>query len=468
MLLGGAATVLLGAGAPVRLDAVAPAAARPHRARLIVVPAGRWLAGWATAPQSPGPGTRAAAGFRDQTIRQIVSTSFGGSVLRVRLTNVYGRRALTVGGASIAVQRAGAALIPGTIRPLTFAGRSSALIAPGGQALSDPVRLTVAPLGHLAVSLFAPGATGPATEHAQAEQVNYVAAGSRALTASAAAFTARTTSWYFLAGVDVRAPARARGTVVALGDSITDGVGSEVNADGRWPNDLARRLVAASAGLSIVDEGIGGNRLLTAAGCCGTDALARFRRDVLGQPGVRDVIVLEGINDIGSGASHDPSTAPHTAVTALQIVQGYERMIALAHGAGLRIFGATLTPFQGARYWTPAGEATREAVNRWILTSGAFDGVIDFAAAVADPADAQRLAPADDSGDHLHPDDAGYRAMADAVDLARLGATPPAGQLPQTSRATSTIISSLARSSSMVSRLPSSVEEKPHWGDRHS
>ena len=271
------------------------------------------------------------------------------------------------------------------------------------------------------MSLYLRAPSGPVTQHTQARQRNWVAAGGRTLDQSARAFFIPTQSWYLLSGVDVLAPRRDRGAVVALGDSITDGVGSPLDANARYPNDLARRFAArAGATLSVVDEGIGGNRVLDQTPCCGAGAVARFRRDVLGQPGVRDVILLEGINDIGQSQSRGPLTAPHTSVSALQIVEGYERIIAMAHAAGLRVFGATLTPFHGARYWTPAGEAKREAVNAWIRTSGAFDGVIDFAAAVAEPGDPQQLAPAFDSGDHLHPDAAGYRAMARAVDLAAL------------------------------------------------
>jgi lysophospholipase L1-like esterase len=249
----------------------------------------------------------------------------------------------------------------------------------------------------------------------------YVATGARAADAAAAPFVTRTRSWYFLDGVDVLAPTRDAGTVVALGDSITDGVTAPINANARWPDDLARRLAARRGPtLSVVDEGIGGNRVLNDSLCCGVDAVVRFQHDVLAQAGVRDVILLEGINDIGFSQSRDPLTSPHTNVSALQIVDGYAEIIALAHAAGVKVFGATLTPFAGARYWTPAGEAKREAVNRWIETSGAFDGVIDFAAAVADPADPEQLAPAFDSGDHLHPNAAGFRAMAQAVNLAQL------------------------------------------------
>ena len=204
--------------------------------------------------------------------------------------------------------------------------------------------------------------------------------------------------------------------MVAFGDSITDGVGSSLGADARWPNDLARRLDAlADPTLAVADEGIGGNRVLASARCCGASAEARFGRDALDQPGVRDVIVLEGINDIGFSAA-----LPGPGVSAAQIIAGYQQLIAQAHARSLKIFGATLLPFQGARPYTAAGEATREAVNTWIRTSGAFDGVIDFDAVMRDPADPLRLNPAYDSGDHLHPNDAGYQAMADAISLKML------------------------------------------------
>jgi lysophospholipase L1-like esterase len=200
------------------------------------------------------------------------------------------------------------------------------------------------------------------------------------------------------------------GAVVALGDSITDGTFSTVNANRRWPNDLARRLDARPGPtLSVVDEGIAGNQVLKDSGLAGVNALARLDRDVLTQQAARDVILLEGVNDIGASQA-----------TADQLIPAYEQIIAQVHARGLRILGGTLTPFKGAFYWTPAGEQTREAVNHWILTSGAFDGVVDFAAATANPADPQTFNPAFDSGDHLHPNDAGYQAMANAVDLERL------------------------------------------------
>jgi lysophospholipase L1-like esterase len=414
-------TAVVGAAA-TRLDGPGRAtASERHGPAAVHLPGEHWVAGWGASPQSPVASNLSARGFTDQTVRQIIFSSVGGAMVRVRLSNAFGAAPVHVAAASIAVQRWGAELVPGTVRPLSFAGRASVAIPAAGGVDSDPVVLHVRPGTHLAVSLYLSAPSGPATQHTQARQVNWVATGGRTRDLSARDFVTETQAWYLVSGVDLLAPRRDRGAVVTFGDSITDGVGAPLDADARYPNDLARRFAArGGATLSVVDEGIGGNRVLNGTACCGVAALARFRRDVLGQTGVRDVILLEGINDIGQSQSRGPLTAPHTPVSALEIVDGYERIIALAHAAGLRIFGATLTPFHGARYWTPAGEAKREAVNTWIRTSGAFDGVIDFAAAVARPGDPEQLASAFDSGDHLHPDAAGYRAMARAVNLGRL------------------------------------------------
>jgi lysophospholipase L1-like esterase len=380
------------------------------------VPAGRqarsrWVAGWSASPEFATARIRFAYGFDDQTVRNIVFTSAAGSMARVQFSNVFGHRPLEIGRAAIGQETAGAAVATGSAAPLTFSGRPSVVIAPGGSVASDRVRVAVRPLERLVVSVYLPHATGDPTDHATASQINYVAAGDHVLDVAPDAFTTQTTSWYFVTGVDVLTSGRDYGTVVAFGDSITDGARSLIDANARWPNDLARRLDSLQGPtLSVVDAGIAGNQILSRTRCCGTSGLARFARDVLSQPSVRAVIVLEGVNDIGAGRD----------VSAAQIIAGYQRLIAVSHAAGLKIFGATLTPFRGALYWTPAGEAKREAANAWIRHSGAFDGVIDFASAVADPLDPERIRPAYDSGDHLHPNDAGYRAMADAVSLSML------------------------------------------------
>jgi lysophospholipase L1-like esterase len=383
---------------------------------------GDWVTSWGASPQAAAPGTLAAAGFHDQTIREIVYTSAGGNLIRVRLTNAFGTSPLRIGHVTVAQAALGAAVVPGTIHPVRFDGRASVRIPPGAQVLSDPVGMQVGQEQELAVSVYLPGRTGQATLHWDAYQVNWVsAAGDHAAEAGSGAFVTPVAQWYYLSGLVVQSSG-ADGTVVTLGDSITDGVGSTVGGNARWPNDLAQRLAARPGPtLSVADEGIGGNRVLTASRVFGVSAEDRFARDVLDQAGVRDIILLEGINDIGFSAS---AANPDGVIIAARIIAGYERLIAEAHARHIRIFGATLLPFQGAGYYTPEGEATREAVNTWIRTSGAFDGVIDFDKVMRDPADPRRLNPVYDSGDHLHPDDAGYLAMANAVNLEMLLAPP--------------------------------------------
>jgi len=385
-----------------------------------------WVTSWGAGPQAAGRGTLADVGFDNQTVRDVIFTSVGGDPIRLELTNAYGASPLRIGRVTVAVAGPDGGLAPGTIYPVTYRGRASFQIPAGAQVLSDPVAMTVWPLQELAVSVYLPDETGPATNHVDAYQVNWASVrGDHTADAGASAFVVPTTSWYYLSGLIVRS-AGADGTVVAIGDSITDGVGSAVDANARWPNDLARRLDAVSGPtLAVADQGIGGNRVLTDSPSYGVSAEARFGRDVLDQPGVRDVIVLEGINDIGfspvvSYWSAGGMLRQGTAVGAAQIIGGYQQLIAAAHARGLRIFGATLLPFQGAGYYSAAGEATREAVNHWIRTSGAFDGVIDFDNVMRDPADPLRLNPRYDAGDHLHPNDAGYQAMADAINLAML------------------------------------------------
>jgi len=415
---------VLGAAVPLAVAAATAATARSATAAPASGTFGPgdhsvWVTSWSASPQVPVPGTPAAAGFDNQTVRNIVFTSAGGALVRLMLTNVFGTTPLQVGDVTVAVAGSGAAVAPGTIHRVTVGGSASFQIPAGAQVLSDPVAMRVAPLQDLAVSVYLPGQTGAATIHSDAQQVNWVSeTGDHAGDADAGAFTTQTQSWFYVSDVIV-GPSRVSGTVVAFGDSITDGFQSTVGANTRWPNDLARRLNALHGRtLSVANEGISGNRVLNDALCCGVNALARFERDALDQPGVRDIIVLEGINDFGfSAVPPNPVIDPVTDVSAAQVIAGYEQLIAQAHARGLKIFGATLLPFKGAGYYTAAGEAKRETVNAWIRTSGAFDGVIDFDTLMGDPADPLTLNPAWDSGDHLHPNDAGYQAMANAVNL---------------------------------------------------
>ncbi|HZC39373.1 MAG TPA: SGNH/GDSL hydrolase family protein [Streptosporangiaceae bacterium] len=370
---------------------------------------------------SPAALTR-ATGFADQTIREIVWASAGGQAARVHLSNTFGTRPVTFKRAGIAVSAAGPAIARGTSHWVRFGGHRSVTIQPGAEAVSDPVPMPVPAGTRLTVSLFTRGPTGPATYHSDAQQVNYVSGpGDHVGSRGGKAFVMRTRHWFFLDAVDVQAPAAAPGTIVAFGDSITDGVGSALSGNQRWPDDLARRMLTGPPGQvhPVVDEGIGGNRVLNDSPCFGTSALSRFVRDAVSRAGARYVILLEGINDIDLGhKAGRPCLGPASDPSAAQIIAGYQYLIAAAHAAGMKIFGATLTPFGGSGSDTPETEAKRLAVNRWIRTSGAFDGVIDFARAVCDPADPLRLRPAYDSGDHLHPNDAGYQAMADAINLA--------------------------------------------------
>jgi lysophospholipase L1-like esterase len=280
--------------------------------------------------------------------------------------------------------------------------------------LSDPVDLNVAPLGDLAVSLYFPGETGPPTTHATALHTTYIKEGD-VTGQTAIADAATTQSYYWLAGIDAMAPASSS-LIVAFGDSITDGARSTSETNHSWPALLAARLAAdkGTAKIAVSNMGIGGNRVLRDVS--GVSALARFDRDVLSQSGVKWLMVLEGINDIGRGA-----TAPAEAVTPDELIAAYKQIIERAHTHGIKVIGCTLTPYEGASYSRENGEATREAVNTWIRTSGAYDAVVDFEAATRDPDNPKRIRAGFDPGDHLHPNDAGYQAMADAVDLSIFG-----------------------------------------------
>lgn len=381
----------------------------------------RWVAAWtASSTRAPADGANcpARSGVADATVRNVVFPSAGGDRVRVRLTNVFGDRPLRVGRATIAVRGDGAALVPGTVRTLRFSGKTGATVRAGGLALSDPVALPVRAGRALAVSVYLPRATGPATQHPLALQDGYLAAGDRSVTGSGAAYATTTDCQLFADAVDVAAGPRVTGTVVTLGDSITDGAQSTPNTNRRWPDGLARRMQARhGATLAVANAGISGNEVLIDREpvTFGPSALHRLDRDVLGQPGLRDVILLEGINDIGGDAA-----------SADQIIAGYRKIIARVHAHGARIFGGTLTAFAGSngqyggQYGTAWGERQRLAVNHWIRASGAFDAIIDFDHATADPANPHRMAAKYDSGDHLHPGDTGYARMSTTVDISAL------------------------------------------------
>lgn len=378
----------------------------------------QWVATWAASQQAPEPPFVGAnpAQFSNQTIRQIVHVSAGGSTVRVRLSNEFGRTPLRVGEVRIAQQLAEASTLPGSDKIVTFGGRASVTIPAGAPLLSDPVEMPVAPLSNVVVSLYLPDAVPAATFHSLGVQTTYVSSPGNFTATVSLPVEATTTSWFFLSGLSVLADRRAA-AVVAIGDSITDGYASTVDANRRWPNLLAARLQARPdlRQVAVVDHGISGNRTLH--DFIGPNALARFDRELSGSPGARWVILLEGINNIGI-----PGAFGQTAeqVSADDIIAGHRQLIARAHERGLKIYGATLTPFEGTSfpgYFTAAGEAKRQAVNAWIRGSGEFDAVIDFDKAVRDPAHPTRMLAAYDSGDHLHPSDAGYQAMANAIDL---------------------------------------------------
>ena len=369
-----------------------------------------WVGTWATAPMAARNATPQTT---DTTYREIVHVSIGGPLIRIVFTNEFGTEPLIIGAAHAALSAGSGDIALTSANALTFGGSPTITIPAGGMAVSDPAALTLKPFDNLAVSLFIPAQTiSQISAHSYANQTSYTASGN---VVSAKTLTQPTPiySWPFLKGIDVLVGPESS-SIVAFGDSITDGAASTRDANTRWPDLLAQRLHGSrkTSSLGVLNEGIGGNRVLH--NDTGPDALARFDRDVLAQAGVKYVILMEGINDIGNATSPRDARDP---VTAQDIILGLGQLAARAHTRGIKAIGATLTPYVGAGYQSPEGEAMRIAVNDWIRTTHDLDGVIDFDKATRDSANPAVLGAASDSGDHLHPNDAGYKNMANAIDI---------------------------------------------------
>jgi lysophospholipase L1-like esterase len=372
-----------------------------------------WVGTWTAAP-APAEG----AAFSNHTLRMIPRVSIGGSRLRVRISNAYGIRPLAIGTAFAGVRSAGPGVVPGSNRQLTFGGETTATIAAGALVVSDPVELTVAPLADLAVSVHLPqdlpasfGITGR-----YARQTNYISPPGDFAAEDVMPVGRLTDDWYFVCGVDVVAP-RETGAIVALGDSLTDANISTHDGHHSWPSQLARRLMARQGGrpMAVMNQGLGGNRILH--DIRGESGLRRFDRDVLAQPGVTHTIIMLGTNDLRNRPGK-----PEEEVTAPQMIAGLKQFAVRGQSRGIKVIGATLTPFENETFlpgaWNPRREAVREAVNEWMRKSDAFDAIADFDLALRDPDHPARMLPIHDCGDHLHQSDRGYRAMGDAIDLA--------------------------------------------------
>jgi lysophospholipase L1-like esterase len=387
-------------------------------------PAAHWVVSWGASPsplRDAGQIRKDGLEFNNQTLREIVHLSIGGSAVRVRFSNLFGRQSLEIGSAHLALRSSDSAIQPPFDRELTFGGAPGVTIPPNAFVLSDPVKLAVQAESDLAISIFVPHAATAAGIHYFAQQTSYVGAGD--LTAAPSIANPRAiSSWIFLEGVDVSAPPAAA-AIAVFGDSRVDGDGSTPNTNHRWPNFFAKRLSEKGLSLGVLNAGIVGNRILhdapQAAVDLGANGLARFDHDALDQPGVKYVIVLEGIVDIGiPGTPLEPASGP---VNLDDLIAGMKQLIERAHDRGMKVFGATQTPFSGSDIipgiFSAEKEAQRKALNQWIRSSHAFDAVIDFEKVLLDPADPEKIRPAFDCGDHIHPNDAGYEAMANSIDI---------------------------------------------------
>ena len=368
---------------------------------------GSWTGTWAAAPAGVEP--LAPLGHPGSSIRNVVHTSIGGTSVRITLSNLYSPTPLVVGRASVAVGNGGAEAVPGTMRQLTFSGKAAVTIPAGGQIVSDPMPLRVPYDSDLLVTLYTPQAGGPVTFHPHAMQTSYLAGGDRTVDPTRTAYTRPAKAWRYLTAVDVL-NRDSPGAVVAFGDSITDGVGSTYDTNSRWPDILAARLRDQHMG--VLNEGIGGNRVLgdSVPVRSGAAGVFRFQRDVLDRAGVKVVVIDLGINDILRGRETDPT----------RITNGLRELTRQAHARGLRVVGSTLTPFGAHRGYNTVTESVRDRVNEEIRSGRVFDEVVDFDRVLRDPYAPDRIRPAYDSGDGLHPSDAGYRAMGRHLNLQAL------------------------------------------------
>ncbi|MEV6233499.1 SGNH/GDSL hydrolase family protein [Saccharopolyspora shandongensis] len=402
-----------------------------------------WAVAWATSAQLPVAGNDdlgpnwSQQGFADQTLRQVVRVSTGGSQVRIRLSNVYGSSPLRVTGATVGLpgtanpsrpglaNGANAQVWPDTMRTLTFAGAPATVIPAGQELVSDPVPLPTTPLEKLAVTLRFTDPTGPATFHRMGLATSYRAAGDHLQDSGGDAYTESTESTYYLTAVETSDPALPqRNTVVAFGDSATDGVGSTSGANSRYPDILAERLAEAHRPTAVANAGIAGNRLLSDSPCYGEAALTRFQRDVLSRPGVRTVVIELGGNDLLGGylTSPEPCFPPDGRISAQRMIEGYRELIRAAHARGIKAVGATIIPLRGfpMPYDQDAADEVRTEVNQWIRTGGEFDSVIDFDRVMADPAHQGLPRPGYVYDDSLHPTDTGYHAITNSIDLDQL------------------------------------------------
>ncbi|WP_443750266.1 SGNH/GDSL hydrolase family protein [Asticcacaulis solisilvae] len=380
-------------------------------------PAKQWVAAWATSTMiAEGNNTLPAEDLTDATLRQIVRVTSGGDRIRIRLSNAFGTQPLQIAAVSVARPKtnAGAAVDPATVHAVTFEGQAAVTIPAGADYVSDPVDMPVKGLDDLAISIYQPDAPQVLTSHPGSRATSYFVHGNHVSDADLT--TPKTADrWYEIAGLEVEGT-QTLGAIAIVGDSITDGYGVKPNTNLRWPDALMARLQAAGMPLSVLNFGIGGNRLLLDG--LGPNALARLNRDVFSQPGVKYLVVFEGVNDLGTLTRDAPVSPEGHAALVTRMEQSYRQLIDQAHTHGLRVIGATITPYMGNTYYHPdaSNEADRQAINAWIRTPGRFDAIIDFDAFAHDPAKPDQLLPAYDSGDHLHPV-AGYPAMGNYVDL---------------------------------------------------